>query len=160
MVFSVKQAGARRAGQQMSRAAREMRSVILAEMRAEEGELKSPFEVWAPYDHDERDSYHLRDNITVTISSRNTIEADVKVRAVSPENGFDYLDVTRFGRGPIVKKGPGYLRWVDGSGVHYAKSVGPWSPGGDWVAEAAPFAEQVAAGIVDRVGRAIYTRLL
>lgn len=142
-------------------AAREMRRLILATMRANEAELREPFESFAPYDAEERDSYHMQDHITVTVAAAGRIQATVKVEAISPESGFDYLDVTRYGhRGTLTPRRGTFLKWTSGGVTYYARETAGHHPATDWVEDAEPAAEQAAGDIADRVGRVVYTRLL
>lgn len=161
VVVEVKQAGAPRAARDLSRAARNLRREMVTLMRASGDELAAPFKAAAPFDVEERDSYHMRDHITVKVSGAGLPHAEVDVQAISPENGFDYLAVTRFGhRGTIRVKRAKYLRWVQQGEVMYAKETAGWHPAGDWVEDAMPEAEAVADALADRIGRTVYTRLL
>ena len=132
-IFRVTQYGTRKAARDMSEAARRMRGVILQELRESEEELREPFERWAPYDlFEDHDTYHMQDHVTVSIATAGKIEANVRVRAVSPNTGFDYLDVTRFGRGAIVPVSGKVLRFPYHGEIIFTKYVKPWDPGLDW----------------------------
>lgn len=146
---------------QLSRAAKEMRTVLLREMRADSPEVVTIFEEYAPYDFMERDDYHLADHISVAISTLGRITAEVRAEAISPENRFDYLDVTRFGhRGTLTPRHRRWMKWTDGIETHYAKETAGYHPSSDWVEDAQPEADRAVADIAERAGRVIYTRLL
>lgn len=150
-----------RTAAQMSRAARELRNVIIREMRGSQDDVQDTFESRAPYDSDERDSYHLRDHIEARLFVAGRVRVTVYATAKDPRNGFDYLDITRKGhRGPIRPKRAPLLRWRAGGRSFTAKETAGSHPDSDWVEEALPEAEQIAEDVADRVGRVVYTRLL
>jgi len=161
-IFRVQPAqGAKRAARELSKTARELRSVLSAELRSNvEPEIQTIFAEAAPYDHDERDDIHLVDELDARLATAGQIRLTVHSPVRSPK-GFAYTDVTRFGhRGPLVAKGPGPMRWKDASGWHAAYQTAGHHPPTDWVEDAAPAAEAVVADAADRLGRTIYTRLL
>lgn len=134
-VFKVDARAAARTARAMRGAPGRIRQAVLAVFRGQlSDDLKDHFQQAAPYDQDERDSYHLRDHIETPVSfGGGSVTVTVKATARSPANGFDYLNVTRHGRGPI-RAAPGrWLHWQAGGRDFFAKSVGPWSPGVDWV---------------------------
>lgn len=145
----------------LSRAAREMRSLMVRELRAASPEVVAIFEEYAPYDFMERDDYHLSEHITAALSTAGRIRVTIRVAAISPESGFDYLDVTRFGhRGTIKPRHKRWLKWSDGIETFFAKETAGHHPTSDWVEDAQPEAERVTDDVAERVGRVIYTRLL
>lgn len=133
-VFKIDARAAARTARSMAGAPGRIRAAVLAEFRGSlAGSVRDTFRGAAPYDSDERDSFHLRDHIETPVSAGGGgITITVRARAVAP-NGFDYLGVTRRGRGPIVAAPGRWLHWQSGGGEHFAKAVGPWSPGEDWV---------------------------
>lgn len=160
-IFRVQTAGATRDARKLRGAARQMRTLMIEEFRTRaDPELTEVFQRWAPYDQDERDDYHLQDHIEARVGTSGRVSVTVTAEARSPGSGFDYLDVTRFGRGPIFPRRAKMLSWVAGGIRYYARAVGPWSPGGDWVEEASQEAEMIADDIAEETGRVIYTRLL
>ena len=94
--------------------------------------------------------------------------------ARNPQSGFDYVGVTRWGRGAIRPKhrqfgsyslatgkrrsGGGALRFTVGGRVVFVKEVGPWKPASDWVTDALPEVEVAAQGVATRLGRKIESR--
>lgn len=160
-IFRYEDQTAKRVAGKLATAARRMRSILLAEMRQATPELAEPFFVMSPYDFDERDSYHMQDHISVSVAARGRVEATVKIEAISPESGFDYLDVTRFGnRGSLRPRTSRFLKWQAGGETHFARETEGFHPATDWVADAQPDAEARAADVAARAGRAVYTRLL
>jgi hypothetical protein len=160
-IFKYEDVTARRVAGELSRKTKQMRRVLLAEMRASAPELTEPFETYALYDLDERDDYHMRDHVTATVAAAGRITTTIRIDAISPESGYDYLDVTRFGhRGTLRAKRTRFLRWEDAEGLHFARETAGFHPPTDWVEDAQPVAEQVAGDVAERAGRAVYTRLL
>lgn len=145
----------------LSAAARELRSLMLREMRSSAPEVQAIFEDYAPYDVQERDDFHMQEHIEVVIATAGRIRANVQVLARSPESGFDYLDVTRFGhRGRLVAKRGRFLKWSDGTDTHWARETAGHHPRSDWVEDAGPEVDVEADLVADRIGRVVYTRLL
>jgi hypothetical protein len=153
--------GARRTARKLDRAARALRSTLIAELRDHvEPKVQTIFSMAAPYDFDERDDVHLADELDARIATAGQIRLTVNSPVRSPK-GFAYTDVTRFGhRGPLIAKGPGPMRWKDAGGWHAAYMTAGHHPPSDWVEDAQPEAERVVADAADRLGRTIYTRLL
>lgn len=134
-VFKIDARAAARTARSMAGAPGRMRQAVIAVFRGSlAGQVRDHFRNAAPYDVEGRDSYHLRDNIETPVSfSGGGVTITVRASARSPGNGFDYLNVTRRGRGAIVAAPGKWLHWQSGGRDHYAKAVGPWSPGEDWV---------------------------
>lgn len=142
-------------------AARAIRPILIAEMRSAEPRLLEAFQSFAPYDADERDSTHLQDELDAKLATGGRIRITVESPVRDPRSGYAYTGVTRFGHsGRIVAKSGGLLRWRDGSGWHAAHSTAGHHPSSDWVEDARPDAERVAADAAERAGRVVYTRLL
>jgi hypothetical protein len=116
---------------------------------------------WAPYDAEERDDYHLQDNIEARTAARDSIQTTVYARAVDPSSGFDYLDVTRFGHsGRIYPTRGEYLFWRSNGRLMRARSTAGHHPASDWVDDASVEAEQAAERVAETVGRRVYARVL
>lgn len=156
-VFRVDARAAARTARAMAGAPGRIRAAVLAVFRGQlSGQVQDHFRAAAPYDSDERDGYHLRDHIEAPVSfGGGGITITVRAEARSPGNGFDYLDVTRRGRGPI-RAAPGrWLHWQAGGRDIYAKAVGPWSPGVDWVERGQAAAEGDVNDASRTLGRVI-----
>lgn len=156
-VFTVNTRAAARTARALAGAPGRMRQAVIAVFRGQlAGDVQGHFRDAAPYDDEERDSYHLRDNIETPVSfGGGGVTITVRARAVSPGNGFNYLDVTRRGRGPIVASPGSWLHWQSGGRDIYAKSVGPWSPGEDWVVRGQRAAEGDVRDASRTLGRLI-----
>ena len=114
----------------------------------------------APYDYEERDSYHLQDNIDAEMAGGGGMRITVYAEAVSPENGFDYLDVTRFGRGPTHAQTAKKMRWPGPGGWIFRTAAGPWSPGSDWVTDAAYRTDRYLDDAEEEIAREIERQIL
>lgn len=134
-VFKIDARAAARTSRAMAGAPGRIRAAVIAVFRGElAGQVHESFRNAAPFDSEERDSYHLQDHIEAPVSfGGGGVTITVRAEARSPGNGFDYLNVTRFGRGAIFASPGRWLHWQSGGQEHFAKSVGPWSPGEDWV---------------------------
>lgn len=145
----------------LDKAARDLRSIMLREIREFAPEIAVIFEDYAPYDFDERDDYHMADHIEVAIATAGRIRATVQVAARDPATGFDYLDVTRFGhRGRIRRKNKSWLKWSNGSETFFARETAGHHPRSDWVEDARPEVEVETDRIAAHLGRTVYTRVL
>jgi hypothetical protein len=138
-----------------------IRPILLAEMRRAEPRLLEVFQSFAPYDADERDDTHLREELDAKLATGGRIRITVESPVRDPRSGYAYTGVTRFGhRGRLVARSGGFLRWEDASGWHIARSTAGHHPASDWVEDARPSAEDVASDAAERAGRVVYTRLL
>ena len=119
-VFRASVEGANRAAGRLGRAPSTLPRIVRTEFASELApDLEGEFRDAAPYDYEERDSYHLQDNIDAEMAGGGGMRITVYAEAVSPENGFDYLDVTRFGRGPTHAQTAKKMRWPGpGGGDH------------------------------------------
>lgn len=90
----------------------------------------------------------------------------IRVSAIDPETGFNYVDVTRFGHKvrriyPVSGRTPtgrrrfrgGYLRFVYGGVLFYRRSVRGYRPTTDWVQS-----PRVATGIYARQRFKVFER--
>lgn len=161
-VFRIDARAAARTAQSMRGAPGRIRRAVIAVFRGQlADDVVEHFRNAAPYDAEERDAFHLREHIEAPVSfSGGGVTITVRASAVSPGNGFDYLDVTRRGRGPI-RAAPGrWLHWQSGGRDVYAKAVGPWSPGVDWVDEGQRAAERDVDQASRELGRILPTVVL
>lgn len=161
-VFTIDARAAARTARSLRGAPGRIRQAVISVFRGElAGSLRDHFRQAAPYDEEERDPFHLRDHIEVPVSfSGAGVTATVRATAVSPSNGFDYLRVTRYGRGPIVAAPGKYLHWQSGGRDVFAKHVGPYSPGSDWVERGHRAAEGDVADASRTLGRILPTVVL
>lgn len=160
-VFQAQTLGAPRVAEKLSSGARELRGIIMDELRHAAPELVGTFQHHAPYDYEERDAYHMRDNIEVDVRDLGRAELLVRVEAISPESGYDYLEVTRFGHeGPIFPVSRKWLKWTSAGRVRFAKVSAGSHPAFDWVQAAEYESDIILGDISDRVGRQISTRVL
>jgi hypothetical protein len=149
---------AREVARKYSNAGRDLRRIIETDYLTDTREdLREIFRGFAPYDEEDRDTFHMAETIEARV--RGT-RIEVEVSAISPESGFDYLDVTRFGhRGRLYPDKGTFLRWKSGGRVHYARSTAGHHPAVDWVDAALPAAQRAADRSADRIGRKIMVRL-
>lgn len=84
----------------------------------------------------------------------------VTASARDPETGFDYVGVTRFGRGIAKPKSDdGALSFTGSGGLVYAASADAYDPPSDWAAEALPEVNQEAQQVTTKLARRIEARL-
>lgn len=166
-IFRVQHAaGTHRTAAKMGRVARELRRIVLDEYRSNaEPRLTAAFQAHAPYDEDERDDIHLRDELEVRIATsgrlRMTVHSPVEGVEGETWDPYPYTDVTRFGhRGTIKVQHRPLLKWRDGDGWHSAVETAGHHPDRDWAADAAIEGDDIAADVASRIGRVVYTRLL
>jgi len=161
-VFSAKTLGATRGARRLGQAAGRLREAMLQGMREVSPDIIAEFERQAPYDADERDSYHMRDHIESHVEDLGRAQLTVTVEAISPESGYDYLDVTRRGhKGAISVKQQKRLKWKDAEGTHFAVTTKGHHPASDWTEQAHDnVADHIAEPLANRVGRIISTRVI
>lgn len=160
-IFTAQTLGADRPSKKLSAGARELRGIILQEFEHASPQMSEVFAHHAPYDFDERDDYHMSEHVEAQVADTGRATMTVRIDAISPESGYNYLGVTRFGHaGPITADPPNRLRWVSGGVTHFARRTAGHHPASDWVENAQFEAEIIAGDIRDRVGREISTRVL
>lgn len=156
-IFKANVYGADRQAREFGEAASAIPRVVRRDFQNElAGDLTGMFRDAAPYDFDGRDNYHLQDNIDANMSRGGGIRVTVTAEARSPESGYDYLDVTRYGHaGTIFPVRKRKLKWTQNG----QRIVRPYSAGstvaGDWVEEGAAAADSAVDEAEGRIGRGI-----
>lgn len=149
--------GARRVGFQVSRAGRQIQTVLLNEFAGTLApHLTRIARQFAPHDKG-----RLSRGIKAVVRSRGgRITLELLSTAVS-DDGFAYTRVTRKGHGWIRPKKAKVLAWRGrGGGFVFAAFVRPWKPDRDWVEAAEGSWEQEVDQAAGRVGRQVVSRLL
>lgn len=160
-VFRATARSARKPGYRLKGAGRTIQSVLLREFRTDGPILTRIFRSFAP----EGKTHQVENSVSASQTSRGgRVGITILTTGAKNEDGFDYFDVTRHGRGAIVpKKGrvgkngrPAALAF-DGIVVRRVK---PWKPARDWVESASHVAEQEMGRAANRIGRQIQTRII
>lgn len=153
-VFRATARSARRSGGgALSSPGRVIQRVLLDEFRRDGPVLTRIFRNFAPHGK----TGQTGDSVSASQTSRGgRVGITVLSTGAFGEDGYNYFDVTRFGRGAIVPKTKKALAF-DGIVV---RSVKAWKPAFDWVANAAAAANQEMDSAASRIGRQIQTRVL
>lgn len=88
---------------------------------------------------------------------------DITVHAISPESGYDYAAVTRFGHQveeifPTEERKALLVRWQSG-GSNFRSNVRGFQPSGDWVDKGLPLVLEAADEAARQMGRELELRL-
>lgn len=160
-IFRASTRGAGRVGRKLSRTAQALNSDLRTELRALSERAEETFRDYAP-----EESGRLREGIEAVPSRRAEIGYEIHAEARNPDDGFDYVAVTRFGH----RTG---LRWIYPSRsralrlrersfgrVIYAGRVRAYHPSRDWAEVARPAVDREGEVAEQRAGRRIRSRLL
>lgn len=137
---------------------------MVADFRVELAQdLREVYSDHAPYSLGRPDNVHLANELEVPVSVRHgRISASVRSPVRSPDSGYAYTPVTRFGhRQAILRPRRGrFLRWENYGRIYYRRSVRGYHPRTDWVDDTRPEAEKAVDRAEKRLGRVIRTVVL